>query len=101
MSWRVKLLVLLLLTRGNVQGRQRRQLHVRRADLAVGLQRESALCLIWQPRRPAAARVELREFCAAVEPLDWWCCTPKTSTQKKLAQAAKGCSRLDVVWVCQ
>jgi hypothetical protein len=56
MSWRVELLVLLLLTRGNVQGRQRRQLHVRGADLAVGLQRESALCLIWQPRRPAAAQ---------------------------------------------
>ncbi len=57
-------------------------------------------------------RVAPREFCAAVEPLDWWWCkvcklahaakdTPKTSTQKKLAQAAKGCRRLDVVWVCQ
>ncbi len=49
MSWCVELLVLLLLTRGNVQDRQQRQLHVGRADLAVGLHRESAMCLIWSP----------------------------------------------------
>ena len=46
---------------------------------------------------------------AGAQPVDWWWCSacklahaakdaPKTATQKKLAEAAKGCRRLDVAW---
>jgi hypothetical protein len=60
----------------------------------------------------ARVRAAPREFSGAVEPLDWWWCTPcklahaakdapKTAMQKKLALAAKGCRRLDAAWAAR
>jgi hypothetical protein len=54
-------------------------------------------------------RVTQREFQGAVEPVDWWWCAEckasagqnaagKTLKQKKAAQAAQGCVRLDAAW---
>ncbi len=67
----------------------------------------------WACRRcGAAVRAVPREFRGAAEPLDWWWCTacklahaakhaPKTAKQKKLAQAAEGCRRLDAAWAAR
>ena len=54
-------------------------------------------------------RVTPREFQGAVEPVDWWWCTEckaagaasaagKTLKEKRAAQAAQGCMRLDTAW---
>jgi hypothetical protein len=65
----------------------------------------------WSCRKcQARVRAAPREWnCRSAEPVDWWWCTAcklalaakdahKTSAQKKLAQAARGCRRLDVAW---
>lgn len=65
----------------------------------------------WECRRCSAqVRSAPREWsCRSAEPVDWWWCkacklahaakdAPKTAAQKKLAEAAKGCRRLDVAW---
>lgn len=57
----------------------------------------------------AMVRIMPRGFAGAKEPADWWWCRacqgeyaatagPRTAKQKKAAQAALGCRRLEVAW---
>jgi len=68
----------------------------------------------WRCRKcDAVVRTPQREWnCRSAAPVDWWWCpackfahaantAPKTAMQKKLAEAAKGCRRLDAAWAGQ
>ncbi len=82
-------------------------------DLRVAKERqlEDYSAAGWECRRCSAqVRSAPREWsCRSAEPVDWWWCkacklahaakdAPKTAAQKKLAEAAKGCRRLDLAW---